>query len=275
MRTLLVARPKPQQHQENYALTVADALGFGWKGEFAAAEALLAGCAGRPELSQLQRALLEALLGLIAAANWDVELARSLARAALKRTAGSKHEPLFERRVREQARQLAAATCFIIGDMVRGQRALCGRFDAGHQYRRLLASASIDLAACPELFRGYAAFIKAASIQSRANRPQFGLTPTEADLLKMLPQGTTILELASEMKKSKHTIARQVESIYGKLGAHNRAGRSEGAPTRTCSMIAASRDGPRFASRGTASRQPRFSGAQRIRKARCDERRGR
>jgi DNA-binding CsgD family transcriptional regulator len=223
MRKLLVARPEAQQLQENYAVAVADALGFGWKGEFAAAEAVLAACAARIEVSQQQRALVEALLGLIGAANGDVELARALARAALKRTVRSSHEPLFERRLRALARQLAAAACFIIGDTVRGLRGLSERFDPGRKYRNLLITPPIDLFMCSDVFRGYAEFVNVVSRHARAHRPQLGLTPTEADLLRMLPQGTTLVELASDMKKSKHTVARQVESIYQKLGVHNRA----------------------------------------------------
>jgi DNA-binding CsgD family transcriptional regulator len=33
----------------------------------------------------------------------------------------------------------------------------------------------------------------------------------------------TLAALAAELNKSKHTVARQVESIYRKLGASNRA----------------------------------------------------
>ena len=223
MRRALFTRPESQQHQENYSLVIADVLGFGWKGDFPSAEALLTAYAATLGISQQQRALVEALLALVAAATWDVELARSRSRTALKRTASSKHEPLHERRSRKLARLLCAATCFIIGDIVRGQRSLSGRYDPGHRYRDLFSSLAVDVSACPELFRGYAVFINVAASQARASRPKYSLTPTEAALLSVLQQGCTIAEMASEHAKSRHTIARQMESIYLKLGARNRA----------------------------------------------------
>ena len=166
-RALLIARPERQQHQENYVIVVSEVLGFGWKGEFAAAEAILTASAARRGISEQQRALSEAFLALIAAANRDAELARTYSQRALQRTARAKHEPLHERRWRELARLLAAGTCFVIGDPDRGRRALSGRYGVEPRYRELISGDAIDLARCPPRFRGYAAFINAVFARSR------------------------------------------------------------------------------------------------------------
>lgn len=223
-RKRLVARPEREQHQENYCLLLANVLGLGWDGKFQAAEAALTAYAATSDNTAPQAALVEALLALTAAAGWDVELARARSRSALRRTAGyQKHEPLYDQRYREIARVLAAATCFIIGDTIRGQRALSGRFDAGQRYVTLLTAPSIDLDQCSEVFRGYAKFIEGSAAAANAARPRYRLTPAELQVLRALPHGSTIAALAVDLKKSKSTIARQVESIYGKLGARNRA----------------------------------------------------
>lgn len=167
-RALLIARPERQQHQENYVIVIAEVLGFGWKGEFAAAEAILTASAAMPGISERQRALGDAFLALIAAANGDAELARTRVRTALERAAHAKHEPLHERRYRALARLLSAAACFVIGDADRAKRALSARYGVEPRYREFLVSFPIDLARCPELFRGYAAFINAVSDRALA-----------------------------------------------------------------------------------------------------------
>ena len=223
LKAMLSSRPVAQQHQENYVLTISDALGYGWKGDFDAAETALVARSASPGLNQSQLALIEALLSLIDTARWDVDYARSRSRAALQRSA--KHpanEPLHDRRYRELARILAAATCFVIGDRVRGERALSARFDRGRRYLNLIAAPYMDVTNSPELFRGYAEFIRVASAHGRAARPSHGLTPAELEVLRVLPGGATLAELARELEKSKNTVARQVESIYAKLNARNR-----------------------------------------------------
>jgi DNA-binding CsgD family transcriptional regulator len=223
IRGRLMSRPAAEQHQENFVLMVADVLGFGWKGDFGAAEAVLAAYPNSGTTSDPQRALIASFRALSAAANGDFDAARTRSRTALELTVRPRYEPLHERRSRTLARLLSAATCFIIGDRVRGQRALAERYDPGRRYQELLTRDRIDVARCPQLFRGYAAFINAASARARGYRPRYGLTPAESQLIRLLPHGATIADIAADLNKSKHTVARQVESIYQKVGARNRA----------------------------------------------------
>jgi DNA-binding CsgD family transcriptional regulator len=229
LRERLRFRPAAEQHQENYPYIVAEILGFGWNADFGAADAtLVAGAATAKSRQQL--ALLEALRSLIDAARWDIEAARRRSRSVLHLTAEvAEHEPLFDRRYRETARILAAATCFVIGDQVRGERALSANFDPGHRYLSLLTARSIDTTQFPDVFRGYAEFARVASVSAYAARPRNGLTPAEMQVLRALPSGVTLAEIARELAKSKNTVARQVESIYEKLSARNRAHAVENA----------------------------------------------
>ena len=220
----LAARLEREQLQENFALLVAEVLRFASKADFRAAEAALTMFAATSRNTDARATLVEAFLALVAAANWDVDLARQRSRSVLRRTAEHRQgEPLFDKHTRELARVLGAATCFIIDDRIRGQRALSARFDPGQHYLALLTAPSIELSRCPDLFRGYAAFINAAAESANRIRPKYRLTSAELQILRALPDGSTIAELALELHKSKSTVAHQVESIYEKLGARNRA----------------------------------------------------
>jgi DNA-binding CsgD family transcriptional regulator len=225
----LRSRPAAEQTQENYAYLLGEVLVLGWNADFDSAEATIVAGAATAKSPQ-QCALLEALQSLVDASRWDVEPARRRSRSVVHLTADvAEHEPLFDCRFRETARILAAATCFIIGDRVRGERALSAHFDPGHRYLSLLTARSIDSAQFPDLFRGYAEFARVASVSAHAARPRNRLTRAELQVLRALPSGATLTEIAHELAKSKNTVARQVESIYEKLSARNRAHAVENA----------------------------------------------
>ena len=224
LRTALLSQPVPPQLQENHIMVIADVLVHGWNAEFSAAQAALESHARDPRLPQQQLALAEALLSLVDVARWDVDAARRRSRSALERTArGPASEPLHARRSRELARVLAAATCLLIGDRVRGERALSARFDPDHRYRELLAARPIATDRFPDLLRGYAEFVRVAAEHAERSRPRHGLTAAETQVLRLLRSGSTLAQIALELRKSKSTVARQVESIYEKLEVRNRA----------------------------------------------------
>ncbi len=221
-RTALLRDPAPQQHQESTVIVIAEALGHGWRGEFTTASAILRAPDASQTRSDHDDAHLRALRSIIAIARWDYDEARSLARTVLSERLALRTLPLHHAARRTHARIIAAFASFAIGDQVRAQRALTKAVDPDGRYRELLTTDSIVLDRCPELFRGYAAFINAALERARELRPGHGLTAAEVSLVRALPQGHTVRELAEQLGKSKHTIARQLESIYAKLGARNR-----------------------------------------------------
>jgi DNA-binding CsgD family transcriptional regulator len=224
LRKALLAECTPPQLQENHITVIAEALVQGWNADFSAACASLEGHARDSRISEQQTALVEALLSLVDVSRWDVDAARRRSRSALHRTARQTGpEPLHARHSRHVARVVAATTCFLIGDRVRGERALSARFDPDQRYRRILTAKPLRASDFPETLRGYGEFARVAAEHAARSRPGHGLTVAELQVLRLLGSGETLAGLAGELRKSKNTLARQVESIYDKLDVRNRA----------------------------------------------------
>ncbi len=217
-RSALLADRAARQHQESPVITIAEALGHGWRGELATVDATLSAL-GTAEPGFM---LVPALRSFISVARWDLDEGRRLTRAVIGQRFTPRDYPLHEVAGHADARIIAAFACFAMGDRVRAERALTKAVDPDGRYRELLTTESIDLDRCPELFRGYAQFINVALDRARELRPAHGLTATEVALVRALPHGHTVRELAEQLGKSKHTVARQLESIYAKLRARNR-----------------------------------------------------
>jgi ATP/maltotriose-dependent transcriptional regulator MalT len=79
-----------------------------------------------------------------------------------------------------------------------------------------------DLLAETECLAGYAAPAPAPRNQRRARRPD-GLTGREAEVLGLLTQGCTNLEIAAKLVVSVHTVERHLQNAYRKVGVRNRA----------------------------------------------------
>lgn len=223
-RRQMMLRPTPRLFVESVQIAIAEALGFCWTGDFDAALGALRLVDRSTIRDQSEVALLDAVLAIIAAAQNQPDLARHLSRSAILRSSRSDpNEQLCDLRNRERARIIAAAACFIIGDGSRGRRALSRKFDPTGSYLSSLSSNGINEENVPPLFRGYAALINAASSARRASQPSTTLSSAELKILRLLPTAGTLASVADEMGKSAKTVQRQVESIYSKLGANNRA----------------------------------------------------
>ena len=224
IRARLMANPLHEQYGERFSMVLAEALAAGWSGRFDAARAALVSIRAVEGRTLPERSLCDALLGLLAAASWNIADARRLARLVISQTSDhTAHEPLCDSRRRRIARVVAAATCLMIGETTRGRRALSRAFDPDHTLIYLLTPQGVDEQRVSPLIRGYARFINAAAAAAAASRPALGLTPAEIAVLRALPDGVTLAEIAAGFGKSKKTVERQVESIYGKLHVSNRA----------------------------------------------------
>jgi DNA-binding CsgD family transcriptional regulator len=223
IRSRLLAVQRHEQLRERSAFVLSDVLMAGWAGQFDVARKALAVLRGEDPRFRNVRAMCDGLLAVVAAAEWQIDEARSLARRTITAsTQRSGHEAQYETRARVIARYLASAACFIVGDNVRGTRALSRSFDPDG---RLAASISVEGVredVLPIAMRGYALFVDAAFESARRRRPAFGLTPAESDILRMLPSGETFAAIAAGRGTSKRTVERQVDALYAKLGAHNR-----------------------------------------------------
>jgi DNA-binding CsgD family transcriptional regulator len=223
MRDSLRRRPARDQLQESLVVLVSEVLYLGWNARFVPASAALTSYRRKLQSGDPATALVDSLLAVAAFAFGDFAEARRLSRCTVGATRlKSKAEPLYATSAHVIARRIAAAVCFALGDNVRGQRALSRAFDPEQRLAAVLSASPIDLDQCPETFRGYAQFVNVAAEHARAQRPSHGLTPAEFDLLRALPEGHTVHELGQHLGKSKHTVARQLESIYVKLNARNR-----------------------------------------------------
>ena len=213
-----------QYYQERFSYGISEALAQGWAGRFDSARVGLTSLRHVDTLTLSERALCDALLAIVALSTWHTDLARRLTRRTISLTAEhSRKEPLFEARRRRIARVLAAAVCIVLGDTVRGRRALSRVVDPEQVFATAISPRGMDEEASPAFMRGYAKFFNRACAAASAVRPIHGLTEAEMEVLKALPGGSTLQTIASSLGKSRKTVERQVGSIYAKLHVGNRA----------------------------------------------------
>jgi len=225
LRTRLLSHPLNEQYyRERFSYAISEVLSQGWAGRFEAARVGLTALRNADKPSLSERSLCDALLSIVALSAWNTDLARQIARRTISQTAErSGKEPLFEARRRRIARILAAAVCIVLGDTVRGRRALSRSADPEQRFAAIIGAAGIDEERTPTLMRGYARFLNEACRVADSARPRHGLTEAELEILKALPAGMTLGSLASSLGKSRKTVERQVGSIYAKLHVANRA----------------------------------------------------
>jgi DNA-binding CsgD family transcriptional regulator len=213
-----------QYYQERFSYGISEVLAQGWAGRFDSARVGLTSLRHADPLTLSERALCDALLSIVALSTWHTDLARRLARRTISLTVEhSRKEPLFEARRRRIARILAAAVCIVLGDNVRGRRALSRVVDPEQVFAGVISPRGMDEGASPAFMRGYAKFFNRACTAANAVRPSHGLTGAEMEVLKALPDGSTLQTIASSLGKSRKTVERQVGSIYAKLHVANRA----------------------------------------------------
>jgi len=224
LRARLLANPLNEQfYRERFVHTVAEVLAHGWAGRFDAVRVALNAVRNAEGLSLPERSLCDALLAVAALSTWHTDLARRLARRAISETTErSGKEPLLDARRRHFARILAAAVCIVLGDGVRGRRALSRSVDPEQIFAAIIDVNGMDEERAPALMRGYAKFLNVAIRLAGRLRPSHGLTAAELEVLKALPSGTTLATIALSLGKSKKTVERQVGNIYAKLHVVNR-----------------------------------------------------
>ncbi len=225
IRARLMANPVNEQYfRERFSFVIAEALSAGWTGRFDIARAGLISIRQSESLPLTERAQCDALLAVIALTTWQLDEARALARRALGMTSErSQKEALFEARGRRIARIVAAAVCIILGDTIRGRRALTRKVDPEQRFAGIITAEGMDEIRTPSLMRGYARFLNNACRVAALARPQIGLTEAELEVLNSLPDGSTLSTIALSLGKSRKTVEKQVSSIYTKLQVSNRA----------------------------------------------------
>jgi ATP/maltotriose-dependent transcriptional regulator MalT len=223
IRARLLANPLRQQYTERFPYVVSEAVVHMWGGRFESARPALKSLAEDTERSLPERSACDALIALCDAARGDVDAAKRRAHLVLSRT-GHRVDPeaLHERQIRRIARVVAACTCILAGETTRGRRALSKSFDPQRAFAEFATSRLLNERVVPSALRGYARAINAASEAVLRHAPPFGLTQAELDVLRLLPDGTTLAQIAQSSGRSRNTIARHVGSIYDKLAVSNR-----------------------------------------------------
>jgi len=224
-RTALAFEPFPEQYRERFAGGIADVLRLGWNGEFATcrnALIVLKDTAGRTDG---ERALCRAMLALVSVALGDDDAARRLSRQAISTSARPrKHIVAFEMRYRRLARALAAVAGDLVGDVVRGRRAVDARFlrDDADVTALLKLRSDTSPSGVPASVRGYARFIGLVRTALHA-RPSAGpLTESEAEILRMLATGRNAPQIAAVLGRSPHTVRTHIRNASAKLETRGR-----------------------------------------------------
>ena len=162
----------PTQYRERFSRGIADALPCGWATDLKALGANATMLQELPGASRPFIALACALRSIADATLGDVESVRRNSRNAIG-VAGfsASAEPAHDSRYRRLAKAIAAATCALIGDSVRGKRTMQAKAlradDAFDIYSVALAG---DWRQANRRVRGYARVVFAARTKLAASR---------------------------------------------------------------------------------------------------------
>ncbi len=225
LQRIIRARPLSEQYAERFARGVADALAFGWTGDFDALRANAVILRDQVADTLRERALCHALRSRAEAAVGEREEASRAARTAIEMASlPSVREPAYQGRYRRLARGLAAGTCVLIGDTVRGRRALAARgLRDSSDARSLLevAEGARWQDAYPSV-RGYARIVALVRERVISSQRTSALTPTELSVLRMLAEGMSAPQIGQATGRSVHTIHAHTRAIIAKLGVKGR-----------------------------------------------------
>src|ERR1700676_3768052 len=226
LRALLRREARPGLYKERFAARLADFIPFAWSGDFGAFRSGIVVVADALATTLGMKSLCLALESLALLAMDDRENAARTARRALH-LAGQKpaaSDSAFERRYRRLGRALAAVACLLLGDRIRGKRALATK-DA----QSSLESSALEAVAqgdgwtrAPQRIRGYARIVEAARRSARKGVTHPLLTTSELAVLRSFADGMTVAQIARDSGRSVHTVRNHTASAMQKLRARDR-----------------------------------------------------
>jgi DNA-binding CsgD family transcriptional regulator len=224
LASVIRAEALPELYRERFARGLADTLVYGWNGDFTAFNANAVLLRDATANGRAAKALASALRSLAVAALGDAAEARKSSRNAIALASlHARGEAAYDARYRRIARALAAATCILIGDQVRGHRTVGGRSlraDADVQEIVRVASGA-DWRAAGRRVRGYARVVAAVrdQIASADNSP---LTAAETEILGFLAEGMSAPQVAAQLGRSVHTVRAHTRAIIAKFNVSGR-----------------------------------------------------
>lgn len=224
LKTRLLENPIGEQYRERFGYVLANVLADSWSGRFDQAILAIDSLRKSEGRGNSEKALCYAVSSALNLALGRTDESKRNARISISMSStGGAGEARFETRNRRIARIVASAVCILGGESTRGRRALSRSFDPDHRFADIISRDGMREAETPALMRGYARLINSVAAASKASFSDHGLTPSELEVLRVLPDGETLATIAQGMKKSRKTIERQVGSIYQKLQVSNRA----------------------------------------------------
>jgi DNA-binding CsgD family transcriptional regulator len=224
LRTAINRHPLPQQYRERLGRGLADALASSWQGDFATMRATATLLRESVAETQGERALCLAFASVAETALGEPASAARSARSAIALASlRGKNESAHEMRYRRCARGVAGAVCVLLGDRVRGRRAIAANGLQSWGLDGLLAVADgATTETAPESVRGYALALSIARQNVLKQHLPVNLTSNELAILQMLADGMSAPAIAVATKRSPHTVRAHTRSIIGKFQVHGR-----------------------------------------------------
>ncbi len=210
------------------------------QGKIGAARAAIAASLGAAGPALPHRARLHAANVEIALADGSIEDAGGSA-AELGRIAEETRTPAFAAQAADAAGSVALASGDVDGALARLREActtwqeLRLPYEASRarvRFARALAAAGDEEGATLELRAALAGFERlgalrdAGEVASLLGTPgalPAGLTPREAEVLRLVASGKTNRDIAVELVISEHTVGRHLQNLYAKLGVSSRS----------------------------------------------------
>jgi len=214
----------PELYRERFARGLADTLPHAWASDFTAFRANAVLLRDARSTGRAASALASALRSLAEAAMGDVAEARKSSRNAIAvASLHARGEAAYDARYRRIARALAAATCILIGDQVRGERSVNGRsLRRDSDVQAIVAVANgADWRGAGRRVRGYARVVAAvhAALGEAKSSP---LTQAETEILRFLAEGKSAPQIALELDRSVHTVRAHTRAIISKFNVSGR-----------------------------------------------------
>jgi DNA-binding CsgD family transcriptional regulator/tetratricopeptide (TPR) repeat protein len=226
LRALLRKEAHPELYQERFPARIADFMPFAWAGDFDAFRAGIVVVADALAKTPGMKSVCFALQGLALLAGGAEGDARRLSRHALHLAAqkATSSDPAYERHSRRVGRALAGATCLLLGDSVRGNRALAIKHGDGSLENSALASIvrGGDWSDAPLRVRGVARIVAAVRDIVRRSATDGLLTRSELSVLRSLADGMTPAQIAHGSGRAVKTVRNHAFGIMQKLRVNDR-----------------------------------------------------
>jgi DNA-binding CsgD family transcriptional regulator len=226
LRSILRKDALPELYQERFGARIADFIPFAWTGDFDAFQAGVVVVADALATTPGKKAVCLALESLACFARGCDDEARRLSRRALHLATqkATSADPSYERHSRHEGRALAGAACVLLGDSVRGNRALSAKQNGVSFENAALANIvrGGDWRNSPLRVRGLARVVAAVRDARLASTAVGLLTKSELSVLRSMADGMTPAQIARGSGRTVKTVRNHACVVLQKLQVNDR-----------------------------------------------------